>query len=79
MELDTGVAISVMMEKTYKTVWNAENAPPIQPTNMKLHMYTGDSIPALEVVSRNWFMQLTLNIDLNAVHHAKVLCSAWAG
>ena len=51
MELDTGVAISVMMEKTYKTVWNAENAPPIQPTNMKLHMYTGDSIPVLEVAN----------------------------
>ena len=31
MELDTGAAVSVMSEQTYKTVWNAEKAPPIEP------------------------------------------------
>ena len=51
MELDTGAAVSVISEQTYKTTWNAEKAPPIQPTNMQLHMYTGDTIPILGVVN----------------------------
>ena len=33
MELDTGAAVSVMSEQTYKTVWNAEKAPPIEPAH----------------------------------------------
>ena len=47
MELDTGAAISVMSEQTYKTVWNAEKAPPIEPAQVQLHVYTGDTIPVL--------------------------------
>ena len=47
MELDTGAAVSVMSEQTYKTVWNAEKAPPIQPTKVQLHVYTGDTILVL--------------------------------
>ena len=47
MELDTGAAVSVMSEQTYKTVWNAEKAPPIEPAQVQLHVYTGDTIPVL--------------------------------
>ena len=47
MELDTGAAVSVMSEATYKAVWNVENLPPLQPSQVYLHMYTGDTIPVL--------------------------------
>ena len=49
MELDTGAAVSVMSEQTYKTVWNAEKAPPIEPAQVQLHVYTGDTIPVVGV------------------------------
>ena len=49
MELDTGAAVSVMSEQTYKTVWNAEKAPPIEPAQVQLHVYTGDTIHVLGV------------------------------
>ena len=47
MELDTGAAVSVLSEATYKAVWNVENLPPLQPSQVHLHMYTGDTIPVL--------------------------------
>ena len=50
MELDTGAAVSVMSEQTYKTVWNVEKAPPMQPSKVQLQMYTGNTIPVLGVV-----------------------------
>ena len=51
MELDTGAAVSVMSEQTYKTVWNAEKAPPMQPAKVQLHVYTGGTIPVVGVVN----------------------------
>ena len=47
MELDTGSAVSVMSEATYKAVWNVENLPTLQPSQVHLHMYTGDINPVL--------------------------------
>ena len=49
MELDTGAAVSVMSEQTYKTVWNAEKARPLEPAQVQLHVYTGDTIPVVGV------------------------------
>ena len=42
MELDTGVAISVIREQTYKTVLLQQ--PPLQPSNLILHTYTGEQL-----------------------------------
>lgn len=50
MQLNTGAAVSVMSELTYSSVWNAEKAPPIEPSKVQLHVYTGDTIPVLGVV-----------------------------
>ena len=47
MELDTSAAVSVLSEATYKAVWNVENLPPLQTSQVHLHMYTGDTIPVL--------------------------------
>ena len=43
MELDTGAAVSVMSEQTYKTIWNGEKTPPIEPAPVQLHVYTSDT------------------------------------
>ena len=32
MDSGTGAVVTVMREQTYKTTWNAEKAPPMQPT-----------------------------------------------
>ena len=43
MEIDTGAALSLISEKTIKTVWyNAQ--PTLEPSNVKLHTYTKESI-----------------------------------
>ena len=31
------MTISVMSEQTYKTIWNAEKAPPMQPAKVHVH------------------------------------------
>ena len=34
----------MLSEETYKAVWNVENLPPLQSSQVHLHMYTGDTI-----------------------------------
>ena len=45
MELDTGAAISVICEQTYKTVLLQQ--PPLQVSNLQLHTYTGEKLTVL--------------------------------
>ena len=45
MEVDTGAALSVISEQTYRELWpNPELAPTLQPSTVKLKTYTGESI-----------------------------------
>ena len=45
MELNTGAAISVMNEVTYKTI--LAHQPPLQASNIKLHTYSGEQLIVL--------------------------------
>jgi hypothetical protein len=47
MEIDTGAALSVISEKTYKRLWKKKDTPQLQPTSAKLITYTGENIKVL--------------------------------
>ena len=36
IEIDTGAAVSLIREKTFRQTWQKGNTPPLEPTNMKL-------------------------------------------
>ena len=46
MEVDTGVTLSVISEKTYHQMWKS-NTPQIIQSKVKLRTYTGDEIPVI--------------------------------
>ena len=43
MEIDTRAALSLISEKTFKTIWS-QSQPTLKASNVKLHMYTKESI-----------------------------------
>ncbi|XP_064400007.1 uncharacterized protein K02A2.6-like [Halichondria panicea] len=43
MEIDTGAALSVMNEHTYRLLW-PKRKPPLKPTSIRLKTYTGEHI-----------------------------------
>ena len=47
MEIDTGASLSIMSEKTYRSLWTTQSQPSLQPTTVKLHTYTKESIAVL--------------------------------
>jgi len=49
MELDTGTAISVISEQTYKTVLLQQR--PLKVSNLQLHTYTGEKLTVLGQVN----------------------------
>ena len=67
MEVDTGATLSIISRHTYDTVWAGKQAPPIQPTNVKLRTYTREEIPVdgaieAEVTYQDQKAQLSLVI-----------------
>ncbi len=50
MELDTGVSVSVISEETFRSTWTREQRPCLQPSEAKLHTYTGEEIPVEGVI-----------------------------
>ncbi len=46
MEVDTGAAVSVISEETFKSVW-PESPPVVEPTRIKLRTYSGHSLQIL--------------------------------
>lgn len=51
MQIDTGAAVSIMSEATYKQLWSQENSPPIEATDMKLSTYSGDMLETVGTVT----------------------------
>ena len=47
MEIDTGAAVSLISEKTYKTQWSPQFQPTLKASNVRLHTYTKESIEVL--------------------------------
>ena len=46
MELDTGTVVSVIGEHTYLSTW-PHNPPPLQPSTIELHTYSGEELKVL--------------------------------
>ena len=55
MELDTGATLSVMSETTYKSLWEPDARPNLEPSSACLSTYTGERISVLG--------QITLNVS----------------
>ena len=47
MEIDTGAALSLISEKTFKTQWSSKNQPKLNLSKVKLQTYTKESIDVL--------------------------------
>ena len=47
MEIDTGASASLISERTYRTLWPSDSAPPLQPSDIKLRTYTGEELTVL--------------------------------
>ena len=47
MDVDNGASVTVISEATLGQIWGTQPAPPLQPTDMRLHKYTGDEIPTV--------------------------------
>ena len=43
MELDTGASVTIMSERTYRSLWPVD-PPPLAPSSMALKTYTGERI-----------------------------------
>ena len=44
LEVDTGAALTLISEATYRRVWPADAAPRLTPTNIRLRTYTGEGL-----------------------------------
>ena len=44
MEIDTGAAISVISEATYKQAWKEDRMPTLHPSKTRLHTFTGEEV-----------------------------------
>ena len=47
MEIDTGAALSLISEKTFKTQWSSKNQPKLNSSKVKLQTYTKERIDVL--------------------------------
>lgn len=47
MEIDTGAAVSIISEETYKKLWNTNDVLELLLTSTTLGTYTGESIGVL--------------------------------
>ena len=46
MDLDTGAVVSVIGDQTYLCTW-PHNPPPLQPSTVELHTYSGEELKVL--------------------------------
>ena len=52
MEVDTGASLT-LSKTTFDKLWNAQEAPNLQPTTSKLRTYTGENIEVLGIANLN--------------------------
>ncbi len=50
MEVDTGAALSIISEHTYRNLWPESTAPRLRSTDTRLCTYTGEEIPVLGAI-----------------------------
>ena len=50
MEVDTGAALSVISESTYRSTWPEDTRPPLKPSNAKLRTYSGETLEVCGVI-----------------------------
>ena len=65
MEVDTGAALSIISDDTYRSVWASDDAPLLKPCTACLKTYTDDIIPVkgaldVQVTHRDTSKQLSL-------------------
>ena len=53
MEVDTGASLTLISKTTFDKLWNAQEAPNLQPTTSKLRTYTGENIEVLGIANVN--------------------------
>ena len=53
MEVDTGAAVSLISDTTFKGLWPEASRPPLQPSSVLLRTYTGEQLSLLGQVSVN--------------------------
>ena len=51
MEVDTGAAVSLISDATFKSLWSEASRPPIQPSSVLLCTYTGEQLTLVGQVS----------------------------
>ena len=68
MEIDTGAAVSILSEATYKSKWSASSRPPLAYSNIVLRTYSGHKLHMLGKVGVNVsFQGKTAKLDLIVV------------
>eukprot|EP00731_Ephydatia_muelleri_P018868 Em0011g908a len=68
MEIDTGAAVSILSEATYKSTWSASSRPPMAYSNIVLRTYSGHKLHVLGKVGVNVsFQGKTAKLDLIVV------------
>ncbi|KAL5491807.1 hypothetical protein EMCRGX_G017171 [Ephydatia muelleri] len=68
MEIDTGAAVSILSEATYKSTWSASSRPPLAYSNIVLRAYSGHKLHVLGKVGVNVsFQGKTAKLDLIVV------------
>ena len=50
MEVDTGAALSIISEATYKKLWESDTPPELQQTSVRLRTYTGEEMSVLDCI-----------------------------
>ncbi|KAL5515654.1 hypothetical protein EMCRGX_G000851 [Ephydatia muelleri] len=53
MEVDTGAAVSLISDATFKSLWPEASRPPLQPSSVLLRTYTGEQLTLVGQVSVN--------------------------
>ena len=78
MEIDTGAAVSIISDKTSTSLPRFDKFPLLQPTQVILQTYTGESIPGLGELSVNVTYQGTSHTSLLVVKETSLIGRNWS-
>ena len=80
MEIDTGATLSIISKATYDAMWPIQDAPSIQPTDAKLHTYTGEKLDvfgAIDVDMAYKNKSVRLNLVIVSVDGPSLMGRDW--